>query len=114
MKREKPNIELLPPIKGGVSGCLNCGYTASILPMRTRLYYSFGGWTITRNGEPFFMDIVERRFDKYKTLTFIEKQARLDPTNDWRAELNLPLRSATYQRQGNNWWVLVERGRGFA
>ena len=41
---------LLPAIKGGIAGCLNCGYTEDVLPMKTKLYNGFGGWTITKSG----------------------------------------------------------------
>ena len=104
----------LKPIKGGSAGCINCGYTHSILSMKTRLYNSFGGWIITRNGKVFFCDIEDREWKDYKTLLYIEKKARLDPNRDWRAVLDLALRSAVYQRQGYNKWVLVEKGQGFA
>jgi hypothetical protein len=43
-----------------------------------------------------------------------ENAARKDPNHDWRAECLLPMREATYQRQGKNEWVLVASGMGFA
>ena len=109
----KPSF-FLPPIAGGVSGCLNCGYTEDILPMKTRLYQGFGGWHISKNGEYFFSEDVNKEYDEAKTLSYIERMAKLEPECDWRAHLDLPLRSAVYQRQGKSKWVLVERGRGFA
>jgi hypothetical protein len=105
---------LLPPIKGGIAGCSNCGCTENILPMRTRLYQGFGGWTITKNGIPYFMEEPGKEYDKSKTLSFIERTAKLEPECDWRAYVDLPLRSAVYQRHGNSKWVLIERGQGFA
>lgn len=101
-------------IKGGVAGCVNCGCTESRLPMNTRLYNGFGGWMITKDDDVFFMEKVNTDFNKSKTLRYIEKQARLAPGCDWRAVLNLPLRSAVYQRQGNNKWMLIKKGMGFA
>ena len=109
----KPSF-LLPPIAGGVSGCLNCGYTEDILPMKTKLYNGFGGWDITKNGEHYFSEDVNKEYDEAKTLSYIERMAKLEPECDWRANLNLPLRSAVYQRHGKSKWVLVERGQGFA
>ena len=109
----KPSF-LLPPIAGGVSGCLNCGYTEDILPMKTKLYNGFGGWVITKNGEHYFSEDVNKEYDEAKTLSYIERMAKLEPECDWRANLNLPLRSAVYQRHGKSKWVLVERGQGFA
>jgi hypothetical protein len=109
----KPSF-LLPPIAGGVSGGLNCGYTEYILPMKTKLYNGFGGWYITKNREPYFSEDVNKEYDEAKTLSYIERMAKLKPDCDWRANLNLPLRSAVYQRHGKSKWVLVERGQGFA
>ena len=111
---ETQKFLLLPPIKGGISGCLNCGYTADVLPMRTRLYSSFGGWHITKNGELYFSENVDTEYDDSKTLSYIERRAKLEPDNDWRAHCDLALRSAVYQRQGKSKWVLVQKGQGFA
>jgi hypothetical protein len=105
---------LLPAIKGGIAGCLNCGYTEDLLPMRTRLYQGFGGWMITKNGEIYFCESHKTEYDEAKTLSYIERRAKLEPECDWRANLDLPLRSAVYQRHGKSKWVLVERGMGFA
>ncbi len=105
---------LLPAIAGGISGCLNCGYTEEKLPMRTRLYSGFGGWDIKKDGKHYFNEDSNKEYDEAKTLSYIERRAKLEPECDWRANLNLPLRSATYQRHGKSKWVLVERGQGFA
>jgi len=109
----KPSF-YLQPIAGGISGCLNCGYTEEKLPMRTRLYSGFGGWDITKNGKHYFNEDNDKEYDEAKTLSYIERRAKLEPECDWRANLNLPLRSAVYQRQGKSKWVLVKRGQGFA
>lgn len=103
---------MLSQVKGGVAGCLNCVYT--VLPMRTRLYNGFGGWMITKDDKTFFIEESDKEFDEARTLSYIERKAKLEPFCDWRAILNLPLRSAVYQRQGKSKWVLVERGNGFA
>lgn len=102
-------------------GCLNCGggemrgtkekITAN---MRTRIYNSFGGWTITKNDELVYMGPQDLEFNEYPTLMKFENMARKDPDNDWRAECFLPLRGATYQRQGKNEWVLIDSNQGFA
>lgn len=101
--------ELLPPIRGG-------RYRAKkiLLPLRTRLYNGMGGWTITKDGEIYFIEETKREYDRARTLCYIERRAKLQPECDWRAELNLPLRSETYQRQGKSKWVLVKKGQGFA
>ena len=102
------------PIKGGIGGCLHCGYTESVLPMRTRLYNSFGGYMITKYGELYFMENSQKEFHDNKTLIYIENRAKLQPDADWRCILDLPLRSAEYQRQGKSKWVLIKKGQGFA
>lgn len=114
MPEQNHKSHLLPPIKGGVAGCMNCGYTDSKLPMRTRLYYGFGGWTITKNGETYFSEDILTPYEKIKTLSYIERRAKLEPDADWRAVLYLPLRYAVYQRHGDSKWMLVETGNGFA
>ena len=106
---------LLPPIKEYISACLNCGVTRSLLPMNTYLYMDIGGgWTITKDGKHYFVEDVNKEIEKSKTLSEIEQEAKLEPNCDWRAVLNMPLRSSVFQRHGNNNWVLVEKGRGFA
>ena len=101
-------------INGGISSCLNCGYTESILPMRTRLYNSFGGYMVTKDGKLYFIEDSNKEFDKCRTLIYIENRAKLQPDSDWRVILDLPLRSAEYQRQGKSKWVLIKKGNGFA
>ncbi len=107
-------FKLLPPVKGGHSGCLNCGYTEELLPLRTRLYYGFGGWNITKDGKPYFQEDSDKEFHENKTLCYIERRAKLEPDCDWRAHFDSPMRDAFYQRQGTSKWVLVEKGIGFA
>lgn len=104
----------LPAIEGGLSGCLNCGYPEDELSLDTRLYSGFGGWDITKDGTHFFSESNDKEYDESKPLKDIECLAKLEPKCDWRANLNLPLRNAVYQRQGEGKWVLVEQGQGFA
>lgn len=108
------NLKLLSPIKGGWTGCLNCGFTEQKLSMRTRLYMGSGGWYITKNDEVYFTENSDKEYDEARTLSYIERRAKLEPECDWRAHLDLPLRSAVYQRQGKNKWMLIEKGQGFA
>lgn len=107
-------MKKLKPINGKQIGCLNCGGNKSKLPMRTRLYNSFGGWHITRNGKLYFEEKLNLDFSKNKTLSYIERRAKLDPNADWRAIVFLALRGATYQRQEKSMWVLVKEDQGFA
>ena len=112
---DKNKTEYLPPYTGKKPiGCLNCGGTYSKLPMRTRLYNDFGGYRITKNSELFFMEKVNTPFHKCKTLSWVERRAKLEPDADWRCIMDLPLRGGTYQQQGKSKWVLVEVNNGFA
>lgn len=112
---EKMKPELKPHI-----GCLNCGCGEMklgkkeiLISLKTRIYQGFGGWCIHRNGKTVFWPEPNLEFDKYPTLMKFELQAR-KKRGDWRAMVDLPLRSAEYQRQGKNRWVLVKSGQGFA
>jgi len=107
-------MKKLKPLKSTIIGCLNCGHTPAILPMRTRLYQGFGGYHITKNGKLEFMGKDHEKWEDNRTLSYIEKNARLDPDADWRCHIDLPLRSAVYQRQGKSKWILVKTGMGFA
>ena len=107
-------MKKLKPIKGKHIGCLNCGGNDQKLPMRTRLYNGFGGWSITKDGKYYFTEKMDLDFDKNKTLSYIERRAKSEPESDWRAIVFLALRGATYQRQGKSNWVLVKENKGFA
>lgn len=115
-KKEKPCMK--PFI-----GCLNCSAREMrqdrksdpiTISMHTRMYNGFGGWTILRDNKCFYMGPTDKEFYEYPTLMKFENEARKDPDHDWRAECFLPLRDATYQRQGKNTWILIKSGRGFA
>lgn len=106
----KPNI-----------GCLNCGggemvrkEDEIVCALDTRIYQGFGGWHITKDKELVFMADSDMEWEDFPTLMKFEKMARKEPNHDWRAVCQLPLRDAVYQRQGENRWVLIESGMGFA
>lgn len=114
-------MAIKPPKLKPFIGCLNCGGSemkhgkdSITLNLRTRLYNGFGGWTIHQDGELYFCGPVDKKINWYPTLLTFEYAARLNPDCDWLANLDTPLRSAVYQRQGKNRWVLIETGRGFA
>ncbi|MFH1603472.1 MAG: hypothetical protein ABIH03_06160 [Pseudomonadota bacterium] len=114
----------LPPHVDPHIGCMNCGggemMLASADPkvikasMHTRIYNGFGGWRISKDDKTVFMGDPQGEWEDFPTLMKFENMARKEPDSDWRAGCHLPLRSAEYQRQGHNLWVLVESGMGFA
>lgn len=104
----------LPTIEGGVHGCLNCGYTHSKLSMHHKIIAGFGDAIITKNDKYVYQEPPNMEWEDAPTLMRFENRARKEPDCDWRFSLNLPLRSAIYQRHGKNEWVLIETGMGFA
>lgn len=100
---------------GGTSHtCLNCAVDDSTLPIKTKVIAGFGDAKILRNGRTVYSAPMDIEWEKAKTLITFENMARKSPKDDWRFELNLPLRSAIYQRHGKNKWCLIEKGLGFA
>ena len=103
-----------PAIEGVSGDCLCCPATVDKLPLNTRMYNGFGGWVIIKDGKQFYRGDSNLEFEEYPTLLKFEKLAKKEPDVEWLADLNLPLRSGTYQRHGDNTWVLIEKGDGFA
>jgi hypothetical protein len=103
--------EKLPPVKGGVAGCLNCGLAHDTLPLNAIVAVGFGDAHVSKDGEVVWREDNRKRLP---TLRTFENRAAKDPDHDWRAVLNGPLHGETYQRQGPKEWVLVGRTQGFA
>lgn len=78
------------------------------------MYNGFGGWMILKGGKTHYMGDSRLDFNQYPTLMRFENEARKEPDIEWIAQVDLPLRNATYQRHGKNTWVLIEKGMGFA
>jgi hypothetical protein len=123
-------MKRLPPVKGvkgGPAGCFNCGVAHDLLPLSTVLYYEFGGWTITCDGQSLyppltrasnFQDVRRHKDGSMNVpdhrLRHYERLAAKTRGRDWRATYDGPLHGETYQRQGKGRWVLVARNQGFA
>lgn len=105
--------EVKQPLKSVKHHCLCCDSAELHLDMDTVLYQGFGGWMVTKNGELFYMGDASGEWESFKKLSDIEKEAALDPDNDWQVICDTPLHGETYQRQGDK-WVLVEQNEGFA
>lgn len=103
-----------PAVKNKGYACLCCGESTEILPLTTKLYFGFGGWSILRNGEHFFQDRRDVEFDQHKDLAFVESMIGGDTENEYIAYYDSALRSAKYQRHAKDNWVLIETGPGFA
>lgn len=105
--------EKLQPIEGGPGGCLTCGYQHSIAPMDMVIAVGFGIANVTKDGVVIY-DENSVKNEKFWTVKDAENRAKKDPDHDWRIFLDAPLSMREYQRQGENLWVLVEKGEGFA
>lgn len=102
-----------PPYTGQIfQGCLNCPPVESIAPMDMLIAVGFGSAMVTCGHKVIFMEMYDDT--EFHTLAEFEEMAKKDPNHDWRVSLNAPLRSREYQRQGDNNWVLIASGEGFA
>lgn len=106
----------LEPVQGGSGGCLCCGYQHEILPPDAIIAVGFGNAMVTKNGDVVYdeMDVDAKEWADYWNCAKAEEEAIKDPENDWRIHLIAPLSERHYQRQGDNHWVLYEKGQGFA
>ena len=106
--------KLKKPLNETSHTCLMCATDDRVLPIKSKVIAGFGSATITKDGETVYYEKPNLEWEKAPTLLKFEKMARKDPDHDWRYNLDLPLRSAVYQRHGENKWCLIEKGLGFA
>lgn len=107
-------MKIETPIESKGGGCLCCGGTVNILPLDSHIAAGFGAAWIEKNGETIYQDTGSDFDEEPRSLEEFEKLALEEPDLDWRAHFDLPMRSASYQRQKAGHWVLYEEGRGFA
>jgi hypothetical protein len=103
----------LPPLKGGIMGCANCGYKPSIAEMERRIAVGFGAATLSKDSEIVWSED-NKEWEDCMTVAEAEEMAAADPDHDWRIHLFAPLSEVEYQRQDVGQWVLVKKGMGFA
>ena len=106
--------EKLTPIEAGSGGCAHCGYQHSVLPMESIIAVGFGDAALTKDGVDVFCERSNMTDEEIMTVAQAEEMAKADPDHDWRIHLIAPLSERHYQRQGDNQWVLYEKGQGFA
>lgn len=110
----------LPPItaeKRKGHGCVICeahGVLRTVAPPDMLIAVGFGYAGVTKDGREVWSEPSELDFDKCWTVAKAEEAAAHEPDADWRITLEAPLAGRTYQRQGENNWVLVEQNMGFA
>lgn len=101
------------PVEGGENPCPHCPPILTQAPMEKLIAVGFGRAAITRDGEQ-ILDGERPPNDEYLTFADAETMAALEPDHDWRVILHGPLHGETYQRQGVEQWVCIERNEGFA
>jgi len=109
------SFEKLPAVEGSLA-CLTCGCGArSDLEMDRGIAVGFGSAGYSRDGVELWNEQeINNEEDDAHTVGYVESIAKLQPDHDWRIYFYAPLYEAEYQRQGNDLWVLVRKGMGFA
>lgn len=74
----------------------------------------FGSANCTKGTEVIYSEDMIPDGGEYATCGDMEKLAAADPDHDWQISYYGPLSEAVYQRHGDNQWVLVQKGQGFA
>lgn len=110
----------LPPISG-TTACLTCGCGShDTLRTEALLAVGFGTCCVEKDEATIYDENAEQTHaglmddEGWVHLSAIEKLAAADPDHDWRVHFFAPLYESHYQRQGDNHWVLYEKGEGFA
>ena len=113
--------EKLPPIKGGVQGCLNCGFVPDTLPMDAVIAVGFGYAAVTKNGKEVYdeNEIPQEKWDNAKeyeevfwTTQDAERPPLFEPDADWRIHLVGPLSERHFSGRAGLWYC-IRRGKGF-
>lgn len=107
------NWQKLPAWTGEIhQGCGSCAPVEEIAPLDMIIAVGFGVAQVTKGDEVVFSEGYHD--EEFHELQEFENMAKADPNHDWRALLVAPLREREYQRHGDEYWVLVRSGEGFA
>ena len=108
------SFERLPAVEGSVV-CLTCGCGArSDLEMDRPIAVGFGDAGYSKDGKVIWCEQMADSSKEWVTVADVEVLAKAAPDHDWRIYFYAPLYEAEYQRQGDDVWVLVSKGQGFA
>lgn len=110
------NWTKLAPVEATLCGCLNCARRYETAPLDMMIAVGFGMAVVKKNKEVIYdeMSSCPDNWDNAWYVKDAEEVAKKDPDNDWRIVMHGPLHGETYQRQGEDEWVLVETNIGFA
>lgn len=106
-RREKPVNE-----KDIHVGCFNCSSARSKADLDMFVAIGFGSAFVTCDGNEVYSE--PRDMEQAKTLRHFEAMAKEDPDHDWRCHIHGPLYDAVWQRHGDDEWIMIETGKGFA
>lgn len=98
----------LPPIKGN-----KIGLVTDTFCLDSRIG-AIGSALLTKNSLVIWEQLPTYEYDDCILGHDAEKIAKQDPENDWRIYINAPMWDAMWQRQGDDNWVLIQKGRGYA
>ena len=110
------------PVEGGPNPCFNCPPIPTQATMDKLVCVGFGCAEATKDGELvadgergiIIRNGIEEETEDYIRFADIEAMAAIEPDHDWRIKLHGPMHGETYQRQGPEQWVCIERNEGFA
>jgi hypothetical protein len=94
-------------------GCLHAPVVEKVASLDLLIAVGFGDAQVTRDGTVVYSEM-DAADESFHYLREFEALAKLDPDHDWRVLLDAPLRSEEYQRHGDDQWVLINSGMGFA
>lgn len=105
------------PLKEPIRFCTCCGEKPVVAKLDMMLAVGFGTCVVTKNGEVVYDEIELPQpptWEDFPLLQEYENLAKKEPEADWRVQFIAPLYEAEYQRQGEDNWVLINKGEGFA
>lgn len=102
------------PIEGGTNPCPHCPPIPTQATMDKLICVGFGCAQVQRDGKTVMDGERWTEGDGFLRFSDAEAKAAADPDHDWRVILNGPLHGETYQRQGPEQWICIERNEGFA
>lgn len=92
--------------------CGNFSKIGEIAPLDMIIAVGFGFAAIKRGRKVIWQETDND--EDFRHLNEFEVMAKADPKHDWRVILDAPLSYREYQRQGDDRWVLIKTGQGFA
>ena len=94
--------------------CGNFSKVGEVAPMDMIIAVGFGLACVKRGRKVIWQE--KNDDEDFRSLSEFEAMAKADNKrkHDWRVILDAPLSYREYQRQGDDKWVLIRTGQGFA